>query len=89
MAERKQGAQDPEVRLPTSADEAKAAAPEPDEKSRAQKKIYAVQAPTNEFVIEGLPVITTEGTPLTADQAEQVKKIAPANGVVIVEKESE
>lgn len=84
MAERRQGAQDPtllEVKPTEGAEELKASAPEPSDKAN---KVVGVKYPISEFVVEGVPVITAAGTPLTAKQLDEVAPVAKASGVVLV-----
>lgn len=57
-------------------------APEPSENA---DKIYRVKYPDDRFVMEGMPVITQEGTSLTNTQAEEILPAAEASGVKIVE----
>jgi hypothetical protein len=79
MAEpRKQG----ETPAPASAVDAVASAPAP---SNAAKTKVAVDWPTNQFVVEGLPVITREGTQVTAEQYKQAEEAAKRSGVQIHE----
>lgn len=61
-----------------------AAAPDP---SKSGGKIYKVQYPTSRFVLEGHPVVDTDGVRLTAEQAKTVLPAAEASGVKIVEVE--
>lgn len=56
-------------------------APEPSENASA---VYQVLYPTDQFVMEGMPVVTTAGTPLTDEQAEKLLPVAEASGVKIV-----
>lgn len=60
-------------------------APAPNEKA---SKSYRVLYPNDHFVMEGMPVVTTAGTPLTDAQAKQLLPVAEASGVTIVEVES-
>jgi hypothetical protein len=83
----KEGAQDPTPVAPTSADEAVAAAPDPSDKG--SKKVVRVMYPTDRFVVEDVPVITTEGTPLTAEQFKKASEAAAASGVKLVEEDDE
>lgn len=59
-----------------------AQAPEPSDKA---KKSYRVLYPSDNFVMEGMPVITHTGTPLTDDQAKKLLPVAEASGVRIAE----
>lgn len=59
-------------------------APEPSEEG-ANTKIYQVMYPNDHFVMEDMPVVSTSGTPLTAEQAEKLLPVAEASGVRIVE----
>ena len=60
------------------------AAPQPTEEGG---KIYKVQYPTDQFVVEGHPVVNTTGVRLTAEQADTILSAAEASGVTIVEVE--
>lgn len=57
-------------------------APDPVDKGG---KIYAVQYPTDRFVMEGMPVMDTTGVRLSAEQAKTLLPAAEASGVTIVE----
>jgi hypothetical protein len=57
-------------------------APEPSDKA---KKSFRVLYPDDQFVMEGMPVVTTAGTPLTDEQAKKMLPVAEASGVQIVE----
>lgn len=57
-------------------------APEPSDKA---KKSYRVLYPTDRFLMEGLPVITSSGTPLTDEQVKKLLPVAEASGVRIAE----
>lgn len=70
-----------------SASEAVEAAPEPTKSEKA--KIYRTTWPTDRFVVEDLPVVTTEGVPLTQAQAKKVLAVADSCGVTVEEVESE
>lgn len=48
-------------------------------------KVYRVKYPTDLFVMEGMPVVTSTGTPLTEEQAEKLLPVAEESGVLIVE----
>jgi len=50
-------------------------------------KKYRVLYPTDQFVMEGHPVVTSSGTALTNEQAEALLPVAEASGVRIVEVE--
>jgi hypothetical protein len=78
---RRQGAQDPsalETKTTEGAETAKSDAPEPSEEGGQNVQ---VMFPTDEFIIEGVPVITSGGTALSADQVDTVKEAAKASGV--------
>lgn len=68
--------------VPGSAAELMQNAPAPSEKA---SKSYRVLYPNDHFVMEGMPVVTTAGTPLTDAQAKQLLPVAEASGVQIVE----
>lgn len=72
----------PGVVIPGSTDELIAQAPSPSDKA---KKAYKVVYPTSNFVMEGMPVISDAGTPLTDEQAKKLLPVAEASGVKIVE----
>lgn len=72
----------PGVVIPGSTDELIVQAPEPSDEA---KKAYKVAYPTSNFIMEGMPVITDTGTPLTDEQAEKMLPVAEASGVKIVE----
>jgi hypothetical protein len=55
-------------------------APAPSDKAG---KVYRVLYPTDHFVMEGMPVVTSGGTPLTDAQAKQLLPVAEASGVKI------
>lgn len=57
-------------------------APEPDAEGG---KVYAVVYPNDQFVMEGMPVVSSAGTPLTDEQARNLLPVAEACGVRIVE----
>lgn len=83
MAEqRKQGDQTPVASVEKTADVAATQAPEPS--SGARKKL-AVAWPSNSFVVEGLPVLTREGTPVTAEQQKKYEEVAKKSGVTLRE----
>lgn len=67
-----------------SADELIRQAPEPNDKA---KKVYKVLYPVDHFVVQGYPVVTTAGVPLTDAQAKEVLAAAEASEVRIVEVE--
>jgi hypothetical protein len=50
-------------------------------------KVYRVLYPTDQFVMEGHPVVTSSGTALTSEQADKLLPVAEASGVRIVEVE--
>lgn len=75
----------PEVEVQDSASELVRNAPEPTEDEGS--KIYKVMYPTDQFVMEGMPVVNTTGVRLTGDQAEKVLEAAKASEVRIVEVE--
>ena len=78
---RRQGAQDPtplETEPTEGAETAKRDAPEPSEEGGQNVQ---VMFPTDEFIIEGVPVITSGGTSLTSDQLDTAKEAAKASGV--------
>lgn len=58
------------------------AAPEP---ATEGGKIYRVLYPTDQFLMEGMPLVHTGGVRLTQDQADEVLPAAEASGVRIVE----
>src|SRR5215212_8536016 len=66
-----------------SAQELVEQAPEPTDDEGS--KVYAVSYPTDQFVMEGMPVVTTTGTPLTSEQVDKLLPVAEASGVKIVE----
>ena len=72
----------PGVVIPGSTDELIAQAPDPSDKA---KKAYKVVYPTCNFLMEGMPVVTDAGTPLTDEQAKKILPVAEASGVKIVE----
>jgi len=74
----------PEVEVRGSVSELLKGAPEPTEKGG---KLYKVLYPTDQFFVEGHPVVTTDGTRLTAEQAKAIVPAAQASGVRIVEVE--
>jgi hypothetical protein len=83
MAEqRKQGDQTPSVVAESTAASAVSAAPEP---SSGAKTKLAVQWPTNQFVVEGVPVVTRDGVAVTAEQRKKVEEAAKKSGVRIRE----
>lgn len=83
MAEqRKQGDQTPVAPVVKTAEVAAAEAPEPS--SGARKKL-AVAWPSNRFVVEGLPVLDRNGTPVTAEQQKQYEEAAKKSGVTLRE----
>ena len=57
-------------------------APDPVDKGG---KIYKVLYPTDQFVMEGMPVVNTVGVRLTAEQAKNLLPVAETSGVQIVE----
>ena len=59
-------------------------APKPSDKA---SKVYRVLYPINNFVMEGMPVVTSAGTPLTDEQAKKLLPAAEASGVAIAEVE--
>lgn len=60
-------------------------APEPSDEA---KGVFRVQYPDDNFVMEGMPVVTAAGTPLTDAQAQEILPVAEASGVRIVQVES-
>ena len=72
----------PGVVVNESADDIARRAPEPSDKA---KKSYRVMYPTDRFIMEGMPVVTSAGTPLTDEQAKKLLPVAEASGVQIVE----
>lgn len=72
-----EGAQDVLVLPPQGADEAVALAPAPGKGDT----LVSVGYPTDRFVVEGHPVLTQEGTKLSASAAKVVVEAALANGV--------
>lgn len=74
----------PEVELRNTADDLVRTAPEPSDKA---KKSYRCLYPTDRFVMEGMPVVTASGTPLTDEQFKKLSPVAEASGVRIVEVE--
>lgn len=72
----------PDVVVEGSVDELVRKAPGPSDKA---KKSYRVLYPDDQFIMEGLPVITSTGTPLTDEQWKKVEPTAQASGVRIVE----
>lgn len=72
----------PGVVIQGSADELIAQSPDPSDKA---KKAYAVVYPNSNFIMEGMPVVTDAGTPLTDDQFKKIAPVAEASGVKIVE----
>lgn len=58
---------------------------ENEEEDASTTKTYQTQYPTDRFVMEGMPDITSAGTPLTEEQAEKLLPLAEASGVTIVE----
>lgn len=71
---------------PQTAADAVAKAPEPSDKGG---KVVRCASPTHKFVVEGLPVVTQEGTRVTAEQfktlSEAAEKQRPAVRLVEVE----
>lgn len=72
----------PEVAVQGSADELVRNAPDP---TTEGGKIYKVLYPTDQFVMEGHPVVGTAGVRLTTEQADEILPAAEASGVKIVE----
>lgn len=66
-----------------SAQELVEQAPEPTDDEGS--KLYAVSYPTDQFVLEGIPVVNTVGVRLTQEQADKLLSAAEANGVKITE----
>ena len=81
---RDEGVQDPRVVAVDGADAALADAPDSPNKGG---KLVKVLYPTNNFVIEGIPVVTSDGTRLSAADAKTVMDLARVNGVRVVEVE--
>lgn len=75
----------PEVVIRGSADELIAQAPGPSDKA---KKAYKSVYPNDNFIMEGMPVVTSAGTPLTDEQYKKIAPVAEASGVKIVEVEA-
>ena len=73
-----------DVVLQDTADDLVRQAPEP---ATDGGKIYKVMYPTDQFVMEGMPVVNKSGVRLTSEQAEKLLPVAEASGVVIVEVE--
>lgn len=59
-------------------------APEP---ASGKGKVYQVVYPNSQFVMEGMPVVNSEGVRLTSEQADKVLEAARVSGVRIVEVE--
>lgn len=78
---RRQGAQDPTALETEATEGAETAKREAPEASDSGDKTVQVLFPNDEFVIEGVPVITSGGTALTSDQVETATKAAKASGV--------
>lgn len=74
----------PETVVSGSAQELIDSAPAPSDKA---SKVYRVQYPNDVFVVDGHPVVSSAGTPLTKEQADAVLRAAEASGVKIVEVE--
>jgi ribosomal protein L24 len=58
---------------PQSAPEVIERAPEPTDKGG---KVVRVMSPTHQFVVEGLPVVTREGTRVTVEQFKKIEEAA-------------
>lgn len=80
--QRKQGDQTPPPPVENTTTEVVAKAPEP---SSGAKKKVAVAWPSNQLVVEGLPVVTNEGTPVTAEQHKQLEEAAKRSGITLRE----
>ena len=78
MPETKEGAQDVQT-VPT-----KGAAASPEAKESKNSVLVQVAYPSGPFVVEGLPAVTPEGTPLSAADAKKVCEVAKANGVRVI-----
>lgn len=68
--------------VPQSASEAVAKAPEPSGSARTK---VATMWPSDKFVVEGLPVVTREGVPVTAEQLKTLQNAAKRSGVKLRE----
>lgn len=80
MAERKQGDQTPAT--VQSASDAVASAPPPSDSAKTK---MATVWPSDRFVVEGLPVVTREGVPVTAEQKKTLEDAAKKSGVTLRE----
>ena len=69
---------------PQGGEEAVAATPAPSAKS-GKGKVIKVMHPIDRFVIEDLPVITADGTELTAEQVKIAAVKAKENGVKLLD----
>lgn len=94
MAEKKETVPGPgavPINRPSEVDEARGSveelvrnAPDPTEKGG---KVYKVVYPVDRFLLEGYPVVDSDGVRLTSEQANTVLPAAEASGVRIVEVE--
>lgn len=83
MAEqRKQGDQTPVPTADSTVQKVVAEAPAPS--SNARTKV-ATMWPRDRFVVEGLPVVTREGVPVTAEQMKTLQEAAKKSGVKLRE----